>query len=178
MYCMCCWYIITGNVILCYFFSVAPFAPLLKYTCYMCNRQGAHKSHRISSSLCSHDNALLYLYWYLHFMLIWPWCILSYVWWEAIKPFWIWIWIWKDFGTTAKDISNNTFEASTFSCKRNNVSIFIVYIIIEDRCVTGTHHKGLWFQFKRNSNPFLKGHAYIELGYKTFYSYHSPTWHK
>ena len=71
------------------FFSVAPFAPLLKYTCYMCNRQGAHKSHRISSSLCSHDNALLYLYWYLHFMLIWPWCILSYVWWEAIKPFWI-----------------------------------------------------------------------------------------
>ena len=76
------------------FFSVAPFAPLLKYTCYMCNRQGAHKSHRISSSLCSHDNALLYLYWYLHFMLIWPWCILSYVWWEAIKLFWIWIWIW------------------------------------------------------------------------------------
>ena len=74
------------------FFSVAPFAPLLKYTCYMCNRQGAHKSHRISSSLCSHDNALLYLNWYLHFMLIWPWCILSYVWWEAIKPFWIWIW--------------------------------------------------------------------------------------
>ena len=93
MYRMCCWYIIAGNVILCYFFSssfsVAPFAPLLKYTCYMCNRQGAHKSHRISSSLCSHDNALLYLYWYLHFMLIWPWCILSYVWWEAIKPFWI-----------------------------------------------------------------------------------------
>ena len=72
------------------FFSVAPFAPLLKYTCYMCNRQGAHKSHRISSSLCSHDNALLYLYWYLHFMLIWPWCILSYVWWEAVKLFWIW----------------------------------------------------------------------------------------
>ena len=71
------------------FFSVAPFAPLLKYTCYMCNRQGAHKSDRISSSLCSHDNALLYLYWYLHFMLIWPWCILSYVWWEAIKLFWI-----------------------------------------------------------------------------------------
>ena len=68
-------------------FSVAPFAPLLKYTCYMCNRQGAHKSDRISSSLCSHDNALLYLYWYLHFMLIWPWCILSYVWWEAIKLF-------------------------------------------------------------------------------------------
>ena len=77
------------------FFSVAPFAPLLKYTCYMCNRQRAHKSDRISSSLCSHDNALLYLYWYLHFMLIWPWCILSYVWWEAIKLFWInWInWI-------------------------------------------------------------------------------------
>ena len=71
------------------FCSVAPFAPLLKYTCYMCNRQGAHKSDRISSSLCSHDNALLYLYWYLHFMLIWPWCILSYVWWEAIKLFWI-----------------------------------------------------------------------------------------
>ena len=89
MYRMCCWYIITGNVILCFFFSVAPFAPLLKYTCYMCNRQGAHKSDRISSSLCSHDNALLYLYWYLHFMLIWPWCILSYVWWEAIKLFWI-----------------------------------------------------------------------------------------
>ena len=61
----------------------------MKYTCYMCNRQGAHKSDRISSSLCSHDNALLYLYWYLHFMLIWPWCILSYAWWEAIKLFWI-----------------------------------------------------------------------------------------
>ena len=127
MYRMCCWYIITGNVI----FSVAPFAPLLKYTCYMMtswngnifrvtghlagnspvsgefpaqrpvtrsfdiffdlrlnkrlskpswgwwfetlscplwrqcndmgNRQGAHKSHRISSSLCFHDNALLYV---------------------------------------------------------------------------------------------------------------------
>ena len=71
------------------FFSVAPFAPLLKYTCYMCTRQGAHKSHRISSSLCSHDNALLYLYWYLYFMLIWSWCILYYVWWEAIKLFWI-----------------------------------------------------------------------------------------
>ena len=75
-------------------FSVAPFAPLLKNTCYMCNRQGADKSHRISSSLCSHDNALLYLYWYLHFMLIWPWCILSYVWWEAIKLFWI-FWIYS-----------------------------------------------------------------------------------
>ena len=71
------------------FFSVAPFAPLLKYTCYMCNRHGAHKSHRISSFLCSHDNALLYLYWYLHFMLIWQWCELYYVWWEAIKLFWI-----------------------------------------------------------------------------------------
>ena len=98
MYRMCCWYIITGNVILCYFFfSVAPFAPLLKYTCYMCNRQGAHKSHRISSSLCSHDNALPYLYWYLHFMLIWSWCILSYVWWEALKLFWI-FWILNDDG--------------------------------------------------------------------------------
>ena len=100
MYRMRCWYIFTGYVILCYFFffffSVAPFAPLLKYTCYMCNRQGAHKSHRISSSLCSHENALLYLYWYLYFMLIWTWCILYYVWWEAIKLFWIWIWIKKD----------------------------------------------------------------------------------
>ena len=55
----------------------------------MWNRQGAHKSHRISSSLCSHDNALLYFYWYLYFMLIWPWCILCYVWGEAIKLFWI-----------------------------------------------------------------------------------------
>ena len=55
----------------------------------MCNRLGAHKSHRISSSLCSHDNALLYLYWYLYFMLIWPWCILYYGWWEAIKLLWI-----------------------------------------------------------------------------------------
>ena len=55
----------------------------------MCTRQGAHKSHRISSSLCSHDNALLYLYWYLYFMLMWPWSILYYVWWEAIKLFWI-----------------------------------------------------------------------------------------
>ena len=89
MYRTRCWYIMTGNVILCYFFSVAPFAPLLKYTCYMCTRQGAHKSHRISSSLCSHDNALLYLYWYLYFMLMWSWCILYYVWWEAIKLFWI-----------------------------------------------------------------------------------------
>ena len=88
MYRMCCWYIITGNVILCYFFFCCTICTLLKYTCYMCNRQGAHKSHRISSSLCSHDNALLYLYWYLHFMLIWPWCILYYVWWEAIKLFW------------------------------------------------------------------------------------------
>ena len=92
MYRMCCWYIITGTVILSYFFSVAPFAPLLKFTCYMWNRQGAHKSHRNSSSLCSHDNAVLYLYWYLYFMLIWPWCMLYDVWWEAIKLFWI---FWK-----------------------------------------------------------------------------------
>ena len=95
MYRMCGWYMITGNLILCYFFfSIAPFAPLLKYTWYMWNRQGALKSHRISSSLCSHDSALLYLYWYLYFMLILPWCILYYIWWEAIKLFWIWIWIW------------------------------------------------------------------------------------
>ena len=59
-----CWYITTGNVISANF-SVAPSAPLLKHTCYMWNRQGAHKSHRISSSICSHDNLLLYLYWYL-----------------------------------------------------------------------------------------------------------------
>ena len=45
-------------------------------TYYMWNRQGSHKSHWISTSFCSHDNALLYLYWYLYFILIWPWCIL------------------------------------------------------------------------------------------------------
>ena len=46
-------------------FSVAPSAPLLEYTCYMWNRQGAHKSHRITSSPCPHDYLPLHLYWYL-----------------------------------------------------------------------------------------------------------------
>ena len=52
------------------FLAVAPVVPLLKYTCYMWNRQRAHKSHRISSSHCSHDNILFYftgicsLWWY------------------------------------------------------------------------------------------------------------------
>ena len=119
------------------FFSVAPFAPLLKYTCYMCNRQGAHKSHRISSSLCSHDNALLYLYWYLHFMLIWPWCILSYVWWEAIKPFWIWIsiWTWGPSGATWTLLSGvGSDPVSNFppeiNKRDNRYSIRLYYLIV------------------------------------------------
>ena len=43
----------TGNVIFCQFFCCT-LCTLLKYTCYMWNRQGAQKSHRISSSPCSH----------------------------------------------------------------------------------------------------------------------------
>ena len=62
----------------CVAFFFAPFALLSKYTFYMWNRKRARKSHRISTSLCSHNNVLLYLYWCFYFMFIWLWRILYY----------------------------------------------------------------------------------------------------
>ena len=54
------------------------------------NRQGAHQPHRIYSSICSYDDILLHLYWYLEFILIWLCCISYYVWSETISnPVWI-----------------------------------------------------------------------------------------
>ena len=88
MYHMCCWYIITGNVILCYFNFV-----LLHHLhpCWnilaICERDKGPINPAGFPSLCSYDNALPYLYSYLYFMLIWRWCILYYVWWEAIQLF-------------------------------------------------------------------------------------------
>ena len=115
----------------CFFFfnfSVATVAPLLEYTCYMWYRQETHKSHRISNSLCPHDNALLNFYWYLYFMLIWPWCILYYVWWAAIKLFQIWVWIWIGWPTFEIEISNPNLETGQGNVLRN----------ISDRTATRT----------------------------------------
>ena len=91
MHCMCCWFITTGNVILFYFYFLllhalhpcwntlaicetdkepinptgfpTPFAPMIMHCC-----------------ICTGIS---------YFMLIWPWCMLYYAWWEAIKLFWI-----------------------------------------------------------------------------------------
>ena len=49
-------------------FCVAPSAPMLKYICYMWKRQGAHKSRRIFTSLCPHDNTCILWYFVLLFI--------------------------------------------------------------------------------------------------------------
>ena len=67
---ICCWWVITGNVILVKFFYCTFCIPVEIYLLHV-KQTRAHKPHRISSSVGSHDNILLYLYWYILFVLLW-----------------------------------------------------------------------------------------------------------
>ena len=73
----CCWYIITGNVILCYFFCCTLCTPVEIYLLYICetekepiNPTGFPAPFAYMIIHCCN----CYLSCYLHFMLIWPWC--------------------------------------------------------------------------------------------------------